>query len=251
MTPDRTPYSRVLLTSALLAASLCAPALAQDAGDWQFRIGATYVAPNASSNDLAFEGSSLDGFRADVDDQLGLGFNLTYFLSSHWGIELLAATPFDHEIEGDRALEALGRIGSVKHLPPVLSLQYHFLPNRAVRPYIGAGLNYTLLFDEDTTQSLQDGIVATANDALGTSYRGGSTKLKIDDSFGIALQAGVDVDLSDAWFLNFDARWIDIDADAELRTTTFDVDDTAVTFDSTLDVDIDPWVLTAAIGFRF
>lgn len=251
MTLDRTPSLRTLLTTALLAAGMGTPALAQEAGDWLFRIGATYVAPNASSGDLVFEGTSLAGFRADVDDQLGVGFNLTYFLSPNWGVELLAATPFDHEIEGDRALEALGRIGSVKHLPPVLSLQYHFMPDRNVRPYVGAGLNYTLLFDEDTTQSLQDGIVATANGALGTSYSGGSTKLRIDDSFGIALQAGIDFDLSDTWFFNVDARWIDIDADADLRTTTFDADGAAVTFDSTLDVDIDPWVLTAAVGFRF
>lgn len=242
---------RAIIAVAVLSATASAPALAQDDGDWLFRIGATLVAPNSSSNDLVFEGMSLDDFRASVDDQLGLGFNLTYFLSSNWGVELLASTPFDHEIEGDRALAGLGRIGSTKHLPPTLSLQYHFLPNRSIRPYIGAGLNYTLLFDEDTTQGLQDGIVATANAALGTNYSGGNTKLSIDDSFGVALQAGVDIDITDAWFLNFDARWIDIDADAELRTTTFDTDSSTVIFNSAIDVEIDPWVLTTSVGFRF
>lgn len=243
--------TRSLVATAVLASLAASPVMAQDAGDWLFRIGATYVAPNSSSNDLVFEGTSLEDFRAKVDDQLGLGFNLTYFLSSNWGVELLASTPFDHEIKGDRALAGLGRIGSTKHLPPTLSLQYHFLPNNRFRPYVGAGLNYTLLFDEDTTQSLQDGIVGTVNDLQGTSYSGGSTKLSIDDSIGIALQAGFDIDITESWFLNFDARWIDIDADAKLRTTTFDTDGSAVIFNSAIDVEIDPWVLTTAVGFRF
>ena len=240
-----------LLATAALAATAATPALAQDAGDWLFRIGATWVAPNSSSNDLVFEGIRLDDFRAEVDAQLGLGFNLTWFAAPNWGVELLASAPFDHEIDGDRALAGLGRIGSTRHLPPTLSLQYHFLPNQRVRPYVGAGLNYTLFFDEDTTQSLQDGVVGTANGALGAAYSGGSTKLRIDDSFGIALQAGFDIDITDQWFLNFDARWIDIQADAELRTRTFDTDGSAVLFRSAIDIDIDPWVLTTAVGFRF
>lgn len=242
---------RSLVAAAVLASLTATPVMAQEAGDWLFRIGATYVAPNSSSSDLVFEGIALEDFRAEVDPQLGLGFNLTYFLSSNWGVELLASTPFDHEIDGDRALAGLGRIGSTKHLPPTLSLQYHFMPNSSFRPYVGAGLNYTLLFDEDTTQSLQDGIVATANGALGTSYSGGSTKLSIDDSYGIALQAGFDIDITESLFLNFDARWIDIDADAELRTTTFDTDGSTVIFNSAIDVEIDPWVLTTSVGFRF
>lgn len=247
----KTLTPRNLLAAAVIASSVTAPAMAQEAGDWLFRIGATYVAPNSDSGNLVFEGTALDGFQAEVDEQLGLGFNITYFLSSNWGVELLAATPFDHDINGDRALAALGKLGSTKHLPPVLSLQYHFAPNQTIRPYVGAGINYTIFLDEDTTQSLQDGIVGTANGALGTSYSGGSTKLSIDDSFGLAFQAGFDVDLGEKWFLNVDARYIDIKADASLRTTTFDTDGSAVVFNSTLDVDIDPWVLTTAVGFRF
>ncbi|NKI35398.1 OmpW family protein [Wenzhouxiangella sp. XN79A] len=247
----KTLTPRTLLAAAVIASSVTAPAMAQEAGDWLFRIGATYVAPNSDSGNLVFEGTALDGFQAEVDDKLGLGFNITYFLSPNWGVELLLATPFEHDIDGDRALTALGKLGSTKHLPPVLGIQYHFAPNQTIRPYVGAGINYTLFFDEDTTQSLQDGIVGTANGALGTSYSGGATKLSIDDSFGLAFQAGVDIDLNEKWFLNFDARYIDIKADASLRTRTFDTDGSEVIFNSTLDVDIDPWVLTTAVGFRF
>jgi outer membrane protein len=242
---------RNLLAAAIVASSFTAPVMAQEAGDWLFRIGATYVAPDTKCDDLVFEGTPLAGFKADVDDQIGLGFNLTYFLSSNIGVELLAATPFDHDINGDEALTALGRLGSTKHLPPTLSIQYHFAPNQTFRPYVGAGINYTLFFDEDTTDSLHNGIVGTANGALGTSYSGGSTSLDIDESFGIAFQAGFDVDITENWFFNVDARYIEITADSSLRTTTFDTDGSSVVFNSGLDLDIDPWVITTAVGFRF
>jgi len=92
--------------------------------------------------------------------------------------------------------------------------------------------------------------VATANGALGTNYSGGSTDLSVDDSFGLALQAGFDIELTEAWFLNFDLRWIDIGVDAELQTNTFDGDD-PITLNSALDIDIDPWVFSTTVGFRF
>lgn len=241
----------LLATTVLASATLAAPAMAQEAGDMLFRIGGTYVAPNTSGDDLVFEGTALNDFNIDVDGALGLGFNFTYFFSSNWGVEVLAALPFDHDIDGDGALTGLGKLGSTKHLPPTISFQYHLMPNQRFRPYIGAGINYTLFFDEDTTASLHNGIVGTANGALGTSYSGGSTSLSIDDSFGLALQAGFDIDVTENWFLNFDLRWIDIDADASLRTTTLDTDGSTVRFNSAIDVDIDPWVFTTAVGFRF
>jgi len=239
-----------LITAVALSSALVAPALAQDAGDWEFGFGVGVVAPNTSSDDLVFEGTSLDDFRVDVDDKFGIVVNATYFMSSNWGLELLASTPWKHDVNGAGALEPLGELGSVKQLPPTLSLQYHFRPNQTIRPYVGAGLNYTLFFDESTTTSLHEGIVATANGALGTNYSGGSTDLSVDDSFGLALQAGFDIELTEAWFLNFDLRWIDIGVDAELQTNTFDGDD-PITLNSALDIDIDPWVFSTTVGFRF
>lgn len=234
-----------------LSAAAAGPAMAQSDGDWLFRVGAGYVSPDTSNNDLVFEGIGLDGFNIDVDGQVGLVFNLTWFVAPNWGIELLAAAPFKHDVDGAGALEPLGKLGSTRHLPPVLSVQYHFAPERTIRPYVGAGVNYTFFFDESTSSNLHDGIVGTANGALGTDYAGGSTHLRISDSYGLALQAGFDIDISDRWFLNFDARWIDIDVDAALRTETFDPSGTDVQLNSAIDVDIDPWVLSTSIGFRF
>jgi len=241
-----------LLVAATAGALLmAAPAMAQQQGDWLFRIGGGYIATDTSNDNLVFEGAELDDFQIDVDDKLGLVFNLTYFLSPNWVIELLASAPFEHEIDGAGALASLGEIGDTKHLPPTLSLQYHFLPNRKIRPYVGAGLNYTLFFDDSVNDTLHGGVVATANGALGTDFSGGSTNLSIDDSFGLALQAGFDVDIATNWFLNFDVRYIQIGVDASLQTNTFDGAGNDVRLNSAIDVDIDPWVFSTAIGFRF
>jgi len=247
----KTAINRNLLAVAVISIAAAMPAVAQEAGDWQLRLGLGYVAPDTSRDDLVFEGTVLDTFNVDVDDKLGVVFDLTYFLSPNWGVELLASTPFEHDIDGGGALAPLGTIGDTKHLPPTLSLQYHFTPNQKFRPYVGAGLNYTLFFDDSTNQGLHDGVVATANGALGTNFSGGDTHLTIDDSFGLALQAGLDVDLSEKWFWNFNVRWIQINVDADLTTTTFDPAGTETVFRSNIDVDIDPFVYSTQIGFRF
>ncbi|HMB38532.1 MAG TPA: OmpW family outer membrane protein [Wenzhouxiangellaceae bacterium] len=243
--------SRNLLAATVISVAAAMPAVAQEQGDWQLRFGLGYIATDTGNDDLVFEGTTLDTFNIDVNDQLGVVFDLTYFMSPNWAVELLASTPYEHEIDGAGALAGLGKIGDTKHLPPTLSLQYHFAPNQKFRPYVGAGLNYTLFFDDSTNAGLHEGVVATANGALGTNFSGGDTNLSIDDSFGAALQAGLDVDLSETWFLNFNVRYIMIDVDATLRTSTFDPAGAETVFTSTLDTDIDPFVVSTQLGFRF
>ena len=251
-----------LIAAAALSMTVAAPVFAQEAGDWQFRVGLGVVAPDTSDDDLTVDvfqsdanpSGTVAGAQIDVDDGYSLVFNATYFFSSNWGLEILAATPFSHDVDGAGILEGVGELGDVKHLPPTVSLQYHFRPNQTIRPYVGAGLNYTIFFDEDTTDELHQTLVDTVNTRLGANFGGGSTSLNVDDSFGLALQAGFDIDLSENWFLNFDLRWIDIDVDAELRTTTFaNSDDTLdpTIVNSAVDVDIDPWVFSTTLGFRF
>lgn len=81
-----------------------------------------------------------------------------------------------------------GKVRDTKHLPPTVSLQYRFAPNATVRPHVGAGLNYTLFFKEHT-----QGALAGAD-------------LKLKDTFGLAAQIGIDIDLVKGWYVNADAR---------------------------------------------
>lgn len=189
-----------------LAATVFAssPASAEP-GDWLFRVGGHTIAPKSNNNAIV-----------DVQNATMVTFNATYFLSDRWAVELLAALPYTHEID----LVAGSRVAETKHLPPTLSAQYHFLPEASVRPYIGLGVNYTIFFEESTTGALA------------------GSRLSLDDSIGLAGQIGLDIDLTERWFVNIDVRYIDIDTKAKLNGSSLGT------------VNIDPWLYGLNLGFR-
>jgi outer membrane protein len=190
---------KLMLTALLLAYGTSAWA---EAGDFLVRVGASIVDPKSDNHPVV-----------EVDSGTSLSFTGTYFMTDQWAVELLASLPFKHDIDAVGG----GNIGETKHLPPTLSVQYHFMPDQPVRPYIGAGLNYTIFFEEDL-----DG-----------------ADLSLDNSFGWAAQIGVDIDLTESMFLNADVRYIDIEADAKVNSTSIGT------------VEIDPWVYGIHLGFRF
>ena len=98
-----------------------------------------------------------------------------------------------------------------------------------MRPYVGAGVNYTLFYSEDASGALESAV--------------GQTKVHMSDSFGWAAQAGVDIDLNDRLFLNIDVKYIDIDTTARLSTTAAGV--------QKVHVDLDPLVFGVGVGMRF
>ena len=221
---------RTLLMTALLA--VAGAAQAHEAGDMLLRGAVTTVAPDASSSPLVVDDVVVAGSEADVDDGTALGITFVYMLSDKFGLEVLASTPFSHDISAATGALGLGTVeaGETKHLPPTVSLQYFPADSgSAFQPYVGAGLNYTIFFDEDVDGQLE-GVL-------------GPGDLDLDASLGLALQAGFDYALNDKWLLNVGVWWVDIDTDA---TFTFD-DGTRVT----TDVEIDPWVYSLSVGYRF
>lgn len=187
----RKTFSRALPCLAVAAAlvSAAAPAAAQSKGDWTLGVGLHQVDPKSDNGKLA--GGSLP---LRVDSDLKPTVTAEYFVADNLGIELLAAWPFEHDIR----IQGLGRIGSTKHLPPTLSLQYHFNSAGKVSPFLGAGLNYTTFFSEDTRGALA------------------GSRLRLDDSWGLAAHAGLDFRLGERGALRVDLRWIDIDSDVRL-----------------------------------
>lgn len=188
-------------------------------GDWLVRAGVAHAAPNDSSGEL----SGVADAKVAVDSATSLGLTLTYMATDNIGVELLGAWPFKHDIEGAGSLSGVGKIAEARQLPPTLVLQYQFTPQASIRPYVGAGVNYTYFFDEDANSKLPAG-----------------TKLELSDSWGLAAQAGVDFDVSDAWFLNASVWYMDIDTTAKLNNGLGKVD-----------VEIDPWVVMVGVGTRF
>ncbi len=190
----------------LAAMTFTTSALAAESGEWLVRAGPYMVNPKSDN-----------GVVVDVDDAVGLGFNFTYRFTPNWAIEVLAAAPFTHDIN----LIGGPKVGETKHLPPTISLQYHFATEGKFHPYVGAGVNYTLFFDDKAVGPLA------------------GSDLSLDDSFGLAAQLGADFDLNETWFLNIDLRYIEIETDAKLDGSPLTT------------AEIDPFVAGIAIGMRF
>ncbi len=158
-----------------------------------------------------------NGLKTDVDNFVTPELDVSYFFTKNIAAELIAATS-EHGITAG-GLE----LGDAWILPPTLTLQYHFAPDNAFSPYIGAGLNYSLFYGE--------------NDGPGFS------NLKVDGGVGYAVQAGFDYWLSDNWGLNLDVKYIklDVDVDVDLGATHLDADN----------VNLDPIILGAGLSYRF
>ncbi len=204
----------LFLGAALCAAAVSAPAFAHEAGDFFLKVGASQVRPKSGN------GSALDGtVGLDVNNDVKPSITATYMFTRNVGLEVLAALPFRHDAYGSGAVN--GQLLSAKQLPPTVSLQWHFLPEQQIQPYVGVGINYTRFFSVRGAGALAGNHVS------------------LDDSWGLAAQVGVDVKLNQQWFLNADLRYIDIDSDVKLNGAKIGT------------ANIDPWVATIAVGYRF
>jgi outer membrane protein len=200
--------SSTALTAAAIA--LAAPALAQSKGDMTLGLGVAWINPTDD-----YSTTTAGGLRAKDNARPSLTFE--YFIADRVGIEVLAAWPFEHDIE----LAGTGTVGKTKHLPPTVSLQYHFVNNSNFTPFVGLGINYTHFWDSKGT-----GVLA-------------GTAISLDDSWGVAAHAGFDYALSDTTALRADVRWINIETKAKVGGAPVGT------------VDINPWVFGASYVFKF
>lgn len=226
--------NKSLLSASLIALALVAPvAHAHQAGDFILRAGAITTAPNENSGDIKLDGTKVSGTKATLDSDTQLGLAFAYMLTDHIGLELLAATPFQHNV-GVKGLGAGldGKLGDIKQLPPTLSLQYYPMEaSSKFQPYAGIGLNYTMFFDEDLSSNRK---------------AQGFSNLKLKDSVGLAGQLGMDYMINDNFLVNAAVWYIDIDTKATIDgPTALGVGKTKV------DVDVDPWVYMVGVGYKF
>ncbi|MBU9817923.1 outer membrane protein OmpW [Rahnella sp. C60] len=200
------------------AAAFPAVSSAHQAGDVIFRVGTATVRPTEGSDNVLGLGS----FNINNNTQMGL--TLGYMFTDNIGMELLAATPFQHKV----GLQSTGTIAEVKQLPPSLMAQYYFGDRQdKLRPYLGVGINYTTFYDTDFNQ--------TGRDA-------GLSDLSVKDSWGVATQAGLDYNLDDNWLINMSVWWMDIDTEVKFK---------AGGEQQNINTRIDPWVFMFGVGYRF
>lgn len=221
-------FKPALAAATLLTLGLTSfSAAAYEAGDWVVRARLIHVDTNEDTSTIRTNGTSNAGSGVNVTSDTVPELDITYMWTPHWGTELILGTT-DHVVDGSGTLASLGGIIGVDVLPPTLTLQYHFKPNSNIRPYAGVGINYTHFYNEKVTGGLD-----AAN-----------AKVKMDSSWGLAFQAGVDVDINKDWFVNFDVKYIDIDTTAHFTNT-------AVAARASVDVDLQPWVFGIGIGTTF
>jgi outer membrane protein len=178
-------FVRVLAAALLLGAACSAPALAENsdvsgvAGHFQFRFRGVAVIPEASGKVTA-GGVAIPG-SLSISDSVIPEVDATYFVTDHVAVEAIAGTT-----QHSPHFSTVGDLGSIWLLPPTVTAQYHFNPNGWIRPYLGAGVNYTLFY----------------------SPRSGAVPgMKYENSWGAALQAGADIPLGDGpLFLNVDVK---------------------------------------------
>jgi outer membrane protein len=197
-------------TLAALSAGAALPAAAAPAeGPWLLR--ARLVNLDPANKDST-------GLDLSVNEKVIPEFDVSYFFTPNIAAELVLTVPQKHNIRsGDT------HIGSLKHLPPTLTVQYHFIPEGKFRPYVGAGLNYTRFSSVHFDPTVQATLAPSID----------------KDSFGAALQAGVDIALGGNLYLNLDIKkvWIQTDVkSAGTKVGTFKVD---------------PVLLGVGLGWRF
>ena len=220
--------------SALFAAT---PIIAIEQGDILINARLLNISPDVNSNQVMANGSPLAAPAGiDVDDAFSLGVDITYMVTNNFGVELMLNTSSKHDIKGTGNLAGVD-VGDINVLPPSVIAVWHFKPDSNVRPYIGAGLNYTIFFDGGTT----DQFTSTMDTVLGGGVT--STDVSVDNKLSIIIQAGVDIDINNDWYVSLDAKYIDMDTTATVEVNGADA--------ATIDFDVNPLILGVGVGMRF
>ncbi|MFD2696708.1 OmpW family protein [Mesonia sediminis] len=187
-----------------------------DYSKWQFRLRGVVVTPDESANIEAIGGD------VDISTTVIPELDITYFFTKNIAAELILGTT-KHEVSAINTAVGEIDLGSVWLLPPTLTAQYHFY-NGNFKPYLGAGINYTIFYGED------EGPVAD--------------NLTYDNNVSFALQLGLDYTLNNNWFLNLDVKKLFLNTDVEVDATS------ALGATVGADVDINPWLIGFGVGYK-
>ncbi|MGX8009726.1 OmpW/AlkL family protein [Mesorhizobium sp. ORM8.1] len=185
------------------------------ASPWQIRLRALGVITEDSGYVNAVPGSGLSYSNTATPE-----LDISYFFTDNVAAELILGTTYAN-ITGQGSIVGLGNIGKVWLLPPTLTLQYHFTDFGAFKPYVGAGVNYTIFYHQQA---------------------GSADDLKVNNTFGTALQVGFDYMVDQHWGVNFDVKKL-------FLKPAFDV--TVAGNKLTGKAPLDPWLIGAGVTYRF
>ncbi|MCX7057690.1 MAG: OmpW family outer membrane protein [Pseudomonadota bacterium] len=226
---------RIALAAVIAATTLLSVAAQADESPFVVRLRALHIGPANKSDaiavpSLAGEAPALNlpADAIEVSSKWIPDIDLEYFFTPNWSAELVLTIPQKHDVAVVIPNVGKATIGSFKHLPPTLTAKYNFNPTGTVRPYVGVGVNLTLIMSVDIT-------VPAA-----LSPTGADLPLQLDNhSIGAAAQAGVDIKLADHWFANIDAKYVQLKTDVKAGTLKVST------------AKVDPWLLGAGVAYRF
>lgn len=218
-----------LSLAALSVLALLPGQAAAKAGDVRVKLLATLVAPDGKIRDVKTDLIGLPaGSQAKADDNVTPTIAIEYFVADHVSLETIAGVT-QHDVDGRGALAGAELVSNAKIVPATLTVKYHFGQDGGVQPYVGAGPSYFIFIDEKP---------GAATRALG------ATRQKMGDKFGVAVQAGIDIPVNDRGLsLSFDAKRYILRPTAHWYAGTTEVLATKHR--------LDPWVISAGVGFRF
>ena len=200
---------RTAIAIAITAATLTAGVAVAQESPWMVRARAVHIDPADRSSPI---GGVTESDLITVSKKTIPEVDISYFFTPNWAAELVLTYPQKHTVKVDGT-----SIGSFRHLPPTLTLQYHFLPNATFSPYLGAGINYTRI----SSVKLDSDIDLERN------------------SWGLALQAGFDVKLNRNWSINVDVKKVQIRSDVSMAGEQISR------------VKLDPVLFGVGVGYRF
>ncbi|USX20616.1 outer membrane beta-barrel protein [Oxalobacteraceae bacterium OTU3REALA1] len=208
MSKTKAIAAAVLATLSLTGVAM-GSAVAQES-PWLVRVRAVHLDTADKSDPVGGVGAS---DRLTVSDKTIPEFDVSYFFTPNLAAELVLTYPQKHDVYLDGA-----NIGTFKHLPPSLLLQYHFTPDAPLKPYVGAGINYTTLSK-----------VRLLNGQASLEH----------DSVGLVLQAGLDYAIDRQWSLNLDVKKAQIRSDVMIGGA------------KASRVKVDPLMIGVGVGYRF
>ncbi|RXH36750.1 membrane protein [Bradyrhizobium nanningense] len=197
---------------------------------WMIRLRVLGVLPDTAGSSVNVSGTpslSSPSSGLSISDQVIPELDITYFFTNNLAAELILGVT-NHHISGNGALTGLD-IGKTWLLPPTLTLQYHFTDFGPLKPYLGAGINYTVFFNQSAANTSLAGLAVT--------------DLHLRNQFGAAIQFGFDYMLDRHWGLNFDVKklWLRPEYSAAINNAI------AVTGRA----HIDPWLVSGGVAYKF
>jgi outer membrane protein len=204
------------------------------------RVGWVQIDPKSSASSIYGPFTPTDALSLNVSKQSTLFFSVAREIEPNLEVELALGIPPTHDntlvvkdasavTPGVAALN--GQVAAtVRQIAPTLFFNYRFDEvGGGVRPFIGAGINYTV-FDNATSTAVNDRV------------NGGPTSIKLSSSAGLAFQVGATAQISGPWSAN--VVWSTAQIKTKMTSNTLGIERNA-------DVTMSPSVITLSLGYTF